>query len=111
MRAMILALLLCSGAALAQTPAPGAAIENGKRLFIADGCSQCHGTVGQGGTGGVRLAPDPKPLIVMQLYVRNPGGQMPAYHRAVLSDADLADMHAYLATIRKPPAPLLETLR
>ena len=29
---------------------------NGKRLFMRNGCYQCHGTVGQGGLAGPRLA-------------------------------------------------------
>ena len=38
-------------------PALAADAGNGKRLFMADGCYMCHGTVGQGGSSGPRLAP------------------------------------------------------
>ena len=57
-----------SGNATAQTPesaarpkpaaAPSGNIENGKKLFMADGCYQCHGFVGQGSTAtGARIGP------------------------------------------------------
>ena len=31
--------------------------ENGKRLFSAYGCYECHGRVAQGGAAGLRLGP------------------------------------------------------
>jgi mono/diheme cytochrome c family protein len=40
---------------------------------------------------------------VMQKYVRNPTGGMPPYTNQV-SDADIADIRAYLATVPAPPA-------
>ena len=46
--------------AFAQTK-PGD-VANGKRLFDKDGCYQCHGYVGQGGTSGPRLAQTRFPL-------------------------------------------------
>ncbi len=39
----------------------------------------------------------------MQKYVRNPTGAMPPYTNQV-SDADIADIRAYLATVPAPPA-------
>lgn len=76
---------------------------HGKTLFIKDGCYQCHGYEGQGGAAGARLAPKPIVLIAMSAYVRHPTGQMPPYTSKVLSDADLADIHAYLSSIPAPP--------
>lgn len=75
---------------------------HGKALFMADGCYQCHGTVGQGGPG-LKLAPNPLPVVVIAAYIRNPLGEMPPYTSKVVSDADIKDIHAYLASIPKPP--------
>ena len=77
--------------------------EKGKRLFIKDGCYQCHGYQGQGGVAGARLAPRPIVLVALIAYVRHPTGQMPPYTSKVLSDAELADIYAYLSSIPAPP--------
>eukprot|EP01037_Dinobryon_pediforme_P012948 gene12948-13049_t len=70
---------------------------------MADGCYECHGTVGQGGPG-LRLAPSPLPAQVIGYYIRNPTGEMPPYTSKVVSDSDIRDIHAYLASIPKSPA-------
>jgi mono/diheme cytochrome c family protein len=88
--------LLSASAAMAQAPAGNAA--RGKELFLKNGCYECHGTVGQGGTGP-RLAPRTASLA----YVRKPAGQMPPYTPKVMPDVDLADVLAYLMSIPAPP--------
>jgi ubiquinol-cytochrome c reductase cytochrome c subunit len=99
-----------SGSAAAQkatTPASGSQagdIERGRKLFMADGCYECHGTVGQGGFAGPRLAPNPLPADAIAQYIRNPKGVMPPYIAKVVSDRDVADLRAYLASIPPPPA-------
>lgn len=75
----------------------------GKTLFSKYGCYECHGTQGQGTTAGARLAPKPIGLAALIAYVRQPKGQMPPYTAKVVSDADLADIRAYLASIPEPP--------
>ena len=90
-------------ALILQTLAFAADAEKGKRLFIKDGCYQCHGYQGQGGVAGARLAPRPIVVAALIAYVRHPTGQMPPYTNKVLSDADLADIHAYLSSIPAPP--------
>ena len=82
-----------------------ASAENGKRLFMRVGCWQCHGTVGQGGAAGPRIAPDPLPYDTLAAFVRTTNRAMPPYRETVLSNADLADIYAYLESIPKPPAP------
>src|SRR5215471_4383813 len=91
------------GAEPQQTTAPAAAgnAQNGKTLFLKNGCYECHGTVGQGGTGP-RLAPNPLPVDRLIAYVRKPMG-MPPYSAKVMTDAELADVRAYLASIPPPP--------
>src|SRR5882672_9207775 len=80
-------------AALAADP------QKGKIAFEKNGCWQCHGTVGQGGAAGKPLAPKPMPLEAFSVFVRHSNGPMPPYQKAILSDADLADIHAYLLSI------------
>lgn len=75
--------------------------ENGKKLFLRDGCYECHGYAGQGGAAGARIAAiglNPQGLI---RYVRAPAGAMPAYTDKVISDQELTDIHAYLQTMAK----------
>jgi ubiquinol-cytochrome c reductase cytochrome c subunit len=84
---------------LAQWSASAADAGKGKTLFVKNGCWQCHGFMGQGGSAGKRLVPDPMPLEAMSNFVRNTNGRMPPYRESVLPEADLADIHAYLASI------------
>jgi len=77
--------------------APSAA--RGKQLYHAVGCVHCHGTEGQGGNSGVRLAPGPLPAAAIAQFIRATGTTMPAYSAALLGDADVADIAAFLATI------------
>jgi ubiquinol-cytochrome c reductase cytochrome c subunit len=89
-------LVISQGAALA------ASAEKGKAAYVKNGCWQCHGYVGQGGVTGPKLAPDPLPLAALSAFLRHTNGAMPPYQEAVLSNEDLADIHAYLQTIPKP---------
>jgi mono/diheme cytochrome c family protein len=91
--------LACSTLLLGQEPAA----TNGKKLFSKYGCYECHGTQGQGTTAGARLAPKPIASAALIAYVRRPSGQMPPYTSKVVSDAELADIRAYLASIPEPP--------
>jgi ubiquinol-cytochrome c reductase cytochrome c subunit len=93
------------GFILGQGTALAASAEKGKGLFIQHGCWQCHGTVGQGGGAGPKLAPDPIPYEAMTAFVRNTDQRMPPYREAVLPEADLVDIHAYLSSIPKAADP------
>lgn len=95
-----LLLLAGSGAMIAQAPS-GGNTANGKQIFIKQGCFRCHGTDGQGGAGR-RLTPNPLATPAFIQYVRKPSGQMPPYVNQV-TDAELAEVRAYLATIPPPP--------
>jgi mono/diheme cytochrome c family protein len=81
-----------------------ASVENGKKLYVKDGCYECHGLAGQGSvTSGPRLASRTIPHSVFLGYVRQPTGQMPPYTAKVITDGDLADIHSYLESLPPPP--------
>jgi ubiquinol-cytochrome c reductase cytochrome c subunit len=72
-------------------------------LFVQKGCYACHGRDGQGSpTTGPRLGPNPTPLEAFTRYVRAPRAQMPPYTGKVVSDAELADMYAFLQARPRP---------
>ena len=103
---------------LAQAPAPAAApagnAASGKTLYTKNTCFFCHGTAGQGGLAGARLAVVARNTQSFIRYVRRPSGQMPAYTEKILSDQELADIFAYVKDLpaAKKPAeiPLLNQL-
>ena len=91
-------------ALFAQPPAPAGNAQNGRKLFESYGCYQCHGREAQGGLGtGPRLGPKPLPFVAVQKYLRQPTGQMPPYTIKVVSDKDVADIYAFLQSVKQPP--------
>lgn len=100
--------------AASQASAPSAA--TGRTLFMKHTCYFCHGTVGQGlGPTGARVGPPSRAVAGFIAFVRRPAGAMPSFSEKILSDAELADIYAYLRTIpRATPAtdiPLLRMLK
>jgi mono/diheme cytochrome c family protein len=104
------AALLIAGSAAAQQAggqptAPAGNADNGKKLFLADGCWQCHGYAGQGSSfSGPRVAP-PVPFQAFLTQLRRPSSEMPPYEVPVLSDQQAADIYSYLQSLPKPPDP------
>jgi mono/diheme cytochrome c family protein len=93
-------------------PSPGvgtagaSSIEKGRRGFVKVGCAQCHGREAQGSpTTGPRLGPNGLPYQAFARYVRAPRLQMPPYTEKILSDADLADLYAFVQSRPKPVTP------
>jgi mono/diheme cytochrome c family protein len=85
---------------------PEGNIQNGKKLFTSYGCFECHGNQAEGTTsGGPRLGPKPISFPVFVKYIRQPAGQMPPFTVKVTSDADLADIYAFLQSLPQPPKP------
>jgi ubiquinol-cytochrome c reductase cytochrome c subunit len=88
---------------------------NGKKIFLRDGCYECHGYDGQGTVQGARLAPPVLNADGMTRYVRKPAGAMPAFTDKVLSDQEVRDIYAYLKSLPAPKPvkdiPLLDQLR
>jgi ubiquinol-cytochrome c reductase cytochrome c subunit len=81
------------------------ASEKGKQLYVKHGCWQCHGFVGQGGIAGPALVPEVMPLEAMVNFVRNSSRAMPPYKEAILPNADMTEIHAYLVSLPKPADP------
>ena len=114
-----LALLVVAAGAMFAQGRSGAVsdgdVVNGRKLFLADGCYQCHGYAGQGGRAGARIGPPVLNAAGVIRYVRRPTGQMPAFTDKVISDQQLTDIYAYLKTFpAATPAkdiPLLDSLR
>jgi mono/diheme cytochrome c family protein len=93
---------LAAGLVIGHGAALAASAENGKRAYMKAGCWQCHGTVGQGGINGPKLAPEPMPQETFVSFVRTTNRAMPPYREPVLPNEDLADIYAYLQSIPKP---------
>ncbi len=90
----------------AQTSAPAGNADAGKKLYSSFGCYQCHGYEAQGSSAtGPRLGPKPIAWAAFSRYVRRPTNQMPPYTEKVVSDADLANIYAFLQA-RTAPAPV-----
>src|SRR6266852_6585689 len=106
LRAFVTSWLLIAGASVvgltAQTPAAGNA-QQGKELYLKYSCYACHGYDGHGGAGA-RLVPLAMTVTRFTAYVHNPR-RMPPYTEKVLSDAQLADLFAYIKSLPvSPPA-------
>ena len=83
---------------------PAGNSQNGKKLFTSYGCFECHGHQAEGtSVGGPRLGPKPMLFSAFVRYVRQPTGQMPPFTAKVTSDADLADIYAFLESLPQPP--------
>src|SRR6185295_9695818 len=87
--------------ATAQTPASGNA-QTGKELYAKYSCYACHGYDGHGGAGA-RLVPLRMNLPGFTAYIKNPR-QMPPYTAKVLSDAQAADLWAFIKAMPESPA-------
>jgi mono/diheme cytochrome c family protein len=92
--------------ALAQTAAAGGGnAQNGKMLFADKGCSGCHGedargmSLSESPTGGPRIAPPPLAFMAFVDFIRNPTGKMIPFSPQVVSNAQLADIYAYLQSL------------
>ncbi len=90
-------------------------IASGKQLFEKKNCYYCHGTAGQGGRDGARLAATAMSVPAFIRYVRQPAGAMPAFTEKILSDKELRDIYAHLKALPAARAPneipLLDQLR
>jgi mono/diheme cytochrome c family protein len=105
-----LALAALAGAALAAAGIAAASAQdaavgdaaNGKRIYLAVGCFECHGRAGQGGAMNYQtpaLAQLELPVESFVAFLRAAPNDMPAYSADVLSDQDAADILAFLRSL------------
>ena len=91
-------------AARADDAPPGDPV-NGKRVYLADGCFECHGRAGQGGQFNYQtpaLAKTALPVESFIAFLREAPNDMPSFSAGVLSDKDAADIHAFLQSLPGP---------
>ena len=81
------------------TNEPNAA--RGQELFFANGCSVCHGDNGEGGIGPTIASTGFSLEQVIGQY-RSPRAVMPAFPADRVSDAEVADIYAWLQTLPLP---------
>jgi len=90
--------------------APAGKAENGKIIYMKLGCWECHGRDAQ--SGRPTLGPAALPFAAFMNQVRKPREDMPPYTTKVLSDAEIADIYAWVLTRPVPPkvesVPLLQ---
>jgi mono/diheme cytochrome c family protein len=90
----------------AEAQAAGGNAKKGKQIYTSYGCYECHGREAQGSTlSGPRIGPHPIQFSAFVKYIRQPKGQMPPYTEKVTSDAELADIYAFLQSLPSPPDP------
>ena len=101
-RGFTLLLTLLATPALAQA---GGDAARGRELFLRDDCYTCHGTTGAGGgaLGGPRLAHAGLTPKAIMNELRHPRAVMPPYTEKVLSDAEAADIVAYIQSLSREP--------
>ena len=98
-RYLAAAMVLSGCTAMATTSSEAADAKKGQQLFITYGCYGCHGYNGQGANTGPKLAPEPKSADAIAAYIRNASTTlMPPYAESSVSNADVADIHAWLAS-------------
>jgi mono/diheme cytochrome c family protein len=112
MKKIALALIVMTAPAIFLAPswaqeAPKGDAANGRKVYLADGCYQCHGRVGQGGlmTGPAPILAQTKmPFAAFRRQLRNPINDMPPYPENLLSEKEVADIFAFLQSLpgRRP---------
>jgi mono/diheme cytochrome c family protein len=106
--ASILFALIGIGVARADDAPPAGDAANGKRLYLADGCFECHGRAWQGGRFNYQtpaLAQEALPVDSFIAFLREAPNDMPSFSSTVLSDKDAADIHAFLQSLPGPRSP------
>jgi mono/diheme cytochrome c family protein len=100
-------LIACATASYAQnlpqSATPAGNPQAGKDLYLRYSCYACHGYDGHGGAGA-RLVPMRMTGERFTAYVRGPRtAQMPTYSTQLLTDAQLADVRAYIKSLPVSP--------
>jgi len=102
-------------AVVASTALAAPSATRGKQTYMRVGCYQCHGTDGQGSNAGLPLALEPLPAEAIAQFIRGNPGNMPPYPESILSNDEVADIAAYIASVRPSPTvdqiPILRDLK
>jgi mono/diheme cytochrome c family protein len=99
------ALAALATAAWAEEQAPSGNAKAGQQEYLAVGCWECHGSQGQGGAiTGPRLAETKLPYEAFLQQLRVPVNAMPPYEPKILSDADAANIYAFLKSLPASPS-------
>jgi mono/diheme cytochrome c family protein len=109
---LILLLAICAAALVQASSKSRADEEAGAVLFRDKGCAYCHGSGGSGGKKG----PDLSTLRTSKLWtpdkitnqIMNGGQKMPPFSDS-LTDAEIAQLVAYLRAKQRPVPPPLAT--
>jgi mono/diheme cytochrome c family protein len=88
---------------------PSGDAQKGRLIFEMEGCNKCHGAQGEGmslagknGGGVPRIASTSLALPIFVQLVRKPRGQMPPFGNQQVSDHDLANIYAFLLSVKLP---------
>ena len=73
--------------------------DTGKQLFASVGCSDCHGSTAKSGTV-MQLSSPRMELSEFVKSMRQPPGNMPSVSKEKASDTQLADIYAYLQSLK-----------
>ena len=103
MKSQLIAAAVATLSLAAQADAPAGDTARGKSLYMKNMCYTCHGTAGQGGDrgSGPRIAYDVWPWEGFAQQVRRPRETMPRYDPKHVSDQDLADIYAYVSSMKR----------
>ena len=99
------ALVLGGFASTIRAQEPAGDSVNGAKVYVAVGCFTCHGRAGQGGNFNYVtpvLAKIQWPVEALRAFLRIGLNDMPAYAKEVLSDQQVADIHAFLRSLPGP---------
>jgi mono/diheme cytochrome c family protein len=105
----LLLVFTCSSRLHARPPADP---QNGKAVFEKLACFRCHGSAGEGMSQPSSAGKDSGPPKIASTHlslqdfvhaVREPKGQMPPFGPKQVSDAELADVYAFLQAAASQP--------
>jgi mono/diheme cytochrome c family protein len=99
---VVVAALAGGGRAASAQDQPAGDPVNGKRVYLADGCFECHGRSGQGGAMNYQIPALAKlelPVESFVAFLRAAPNDMPAFSADVLSDKDATDIYAFLQSL------------
>lgn len=98
-RALLLSIACAAFTACARHDAPKAVASHGASLY-AQNCAACHGDRGAGPIGpSLQKLSVRKNADQIAAAIRNPDPPMPKLYPGTLSDADVADLTAFVETL------------